>query len=847
MAGSAGLVVVVSAKDDSKAVFEAVDQHLAKVRASAAETNSVLSGLTNVGATLGITLGLQAAVSTFTRATTSALAFGETLEKAAAKTGLSVSTLSTLHYAATVTNSDFDGITTAVARMDKQIGAAADGNKEASAVLRSIGLDAKDLAGRSDGAEVALRKLGVTLANTSSAARRNELATALTGRGGVEQVALLQRLGTNFDEFREKAAAAGVQLGDETAARLAKANEQLRNMQERVRGAALGFTDGLIPAISALAGLVTGSKGEFDDFSAFGRKLGQGVAYATAGVYGLLGGLTNLRAKIAEVQAGFLERQGDAGDSSVAKQARQLADELRSQANAYYKKGDDADLIAQTGFARGAGERISDHRRQAGQGSGGYTGTPNVENAEKLANARRELNDANRKAAEEAAQAEANQAKSHATLMLSLLEDDYRGRAIPEATYFARKLELQKASIYAEQAADVKSYGALSQEKTKLAASPGSTAADQINTKKRIVELSTEQAKLADRILDRTSKIEALNARDATDAALRVETLRKQSDELAAQREAIEGGPSARLKQSADEYAIRRQELLQQFTEGSPEIQNADAVQAHSQHEITARGADQAYGVTSSQADVDRQRTAYDQRLGEIGGGEAREQDAAAGQRQAKALEPVLKAYEELARGGDLQATEKVAELQEKIYELKNPIDEVSAHLRDSFDSAFETLFLNFDQGAEKAFENFGKSFEQSLEKALYAKTVQPAIDRLVGGLTSGLGFPATQQSGAAGSNATLPKNTGVFGSIGAIFRPFTGGASSGGLGGGAAAQGGKVQINITLKQDEAGNTSLDGVDKQGDDTEKFEVHLANSFASGGVLRQLLGLANTGG
>lgn len=838
MAASGGLVVVISAQDGSKAALDALDAHLAKIRASSSETSGALSSLTQLGASLGITLGLRAAVSQFAAATTAALAFGETLEKAAAKTGLSVSTLSTLstlHYAATVTNSDFEGMTTAVARMDKTIGAAADGNEKAAGVIKSLGLNAKDLAGRSDGAEVALRALGTTLANTSSAARRNELATALTGRGGVDQVALLQRLGTNFDEFRRKAQEAGVQLGDETAGRLARANEQLRDMQERVRGAAVGFTSGLIPAVSALAGIITSSKGQFDDFAAFGEKFGRGMAYATAGVYGFLATFERAEAATSGTAATLADAAGLTGK---AKSLQQNAATLEASADDYQKKGEAALTVYETGFAPGAGESISEHRRLTGRtGSGkGFEGIPDTAGASKVAEARRGLADATRKASEQAAKSEADQQKSHAGLMLELLEGDYKRRLVSEDAYYARKHQLEQAGLYADQAADVKSYGALAIEKTRVAAHPGATEADQIKTRTRLLELSTEQAKVADRILERSEKIAAADAKDATATALRKEALQAQSDQLAAQLEETRGGTSARLKQLDDETKIQAAVLGGQYGPDSQEVRNYQAGQAQKRGGIVLSGAEQQYDVASAQSDAQLRMLDYQERAGQIGSGDARAQRAAIGQQQADSLQPVLEAYQRLAKGGDLQAGAKVEELSEKIAELRNPIDEVSAHLRESFDGAFEDLFLNFDQGAAKAFESFGKNLERSLQKAVYERTVQPMTEKLVGNLTGGIGFPAQQSTSGM---PTSPGNTtgGATGLFGSLFRPFVGGAA---LPGGKD-DGRKVSILLNITQNKDGGFDLSSMQKQGDDRDDFEAKLAGSFETGGLLKQLFG------
>ena len=43
----------------------------------------------------------------------------------------------------------------------------------------------------------------------------------------------------------------------------------------------------------------------------------------------------------------------------------------------------------------------------------------------------------------------------------------------------------------------------------------------------------------------------------------------------------------------------------------------------------------------------------------------------------------------------------------------------------------------------------------------------------------------------------------------------------------------------ITLEQNQDGSTDISNVTKQGDGADQFEVNAANSYATGGLLRQL--------
>ena len=140
---NSGVVVVIAGQNNSEAVLKQVEASLARVQARAKETSGALSDIGNIGgkalAAFGITLGAQQVLSALESTVKGALDFGTEIENASKKTGLAVSTLSVLHYAADITGGDFENISRAVGKLGKTIGEAADGNQKADGFLRALG------------------------------------------------------------------------------------------------------------------------------------------------------------------------------------------------------------------------------------------------------------------------------------------------------------------------------------------------------------------------------------------------------------------------------------------------------------------------------------------------------------------------------------------------------------------------------------------------------------------------------------------------------------------------------------------------------------------------------------
>ena len=219
-------------------------------------------------------------------AVSKSLEFGEALQRASENTGLAVGTLSTLHYAAAITGGDFDAMTKAVGRMDKVIGQATEGNKPALAFLEKLHLNAKQLADDPQGAEIAFRKLTSTLADTKTAVYKVQLASEFFGqRAGGQQIATLMELGNSWDELKKNAAAAGVQLDGVTARQLWETQKKMEELNQRVLGASIAFTEGFTPSLRSVMGVITSGKSKMDAMNAWGETLGRTFARVAEVIY----------------------------------------------------------------------------------------------------------------------------------------------------------------------------------------------------------------------------------------------------------------------------------------------------------------------------------------------------------------------------------------------------------------------------------------------------------------------------------------------------------------------------------------------------------------------------------
>ncbi len=734
-----GVTVIIAGQDDTEKVFQAIEANLKRVQNRAGETESALSRLGTMGqralAVFGVTVGAELAIRTLKNAVTAALDFGDAIEKAHVKTGLAVGTLSTLHFAAAMTGSDFDGLTAAVAKLDKGIGAAADGDKKSASFLTAIGLNASELVKQSDGAEVAFKRLTGAISATENPIERVRLATGLLGKAGAEQIDMLVKIGRNWDGYKKAAEDAGLSLDGTTARQLQETNEKLRMMQLRAQGAGLAFTEGLIPGINALFNTLSGGKGSMQTFEAFGNFLAYslnevaGIAYHAAAA---------LEAVFALGEGGLLTKGGTT-DLAASK-------ELSDRAYQFQKN---AEQIALTGHEVGWSESRAAHDMDGKKGGGGFAGTGDEAGAEKIKGAADRLRQAQADLGAEQAKLSGDRAKVQGDVELAQLEANHKLYLVSDAAYYAEKRRIEDAATASEQAA----LGNQKVEAIRRIGSlrPEANGGDREKALQAEAKIAEQKKKIVE-IDEKMAELEAKRAKSTVETGLaEAENAKKrlaESDAIFAELEAMRGGSTGdRIQQSSNRYAERRRGLVAGGA-SSGDLAAADELQRSQEDTIAAHGADQTNQAQAAGFNARRSTIDSSASRGLISRMEAQRQLVALDKEEADALQPVLEAYQHLAEAdGDLAAAAKVSELQTRIAELKNPVDEVAAHIREQFDSAFEGLFENLDKGS-KAWVDFGKQIEKIALSEAYKSIIEPGIQQGLAAVISNGTFNGAKPTG---------------------------------------------------------------------------------------------------
>lgn len=377
---------------------------------------------------------------------------------------------------------------------------------------------------------------------------------------------------------------------------------------------------------------------------------------------------------------------------------------------------------------------------------------------QKMLDAQHAFADALRKQQEQAAASLAAASKLEADTELSTLEDKHRRGLVSEADYYAQRAALQEKALDAEIAANYQKQGALRDE---ILQRIGDRAKDAGNPEKltrddaAIIGLQTQLSALDEKRLDLTAKRGKIATEAATQEYLTLVKAADEAQRVAEQLETRRGGSTnARIQGVRGKFDDWKRANPNASPDAIADRQDALAMD---EGQIRANGAQQDAGPALAGLGAQRSAIEHAAATGIMSQNEAQQARIRLDQQEAQALEPVLRAYESLAAAGDIAAQEKVAELQEKIAELKTPVNEVAAQIRSELNGALEQLFENLGKG-KHAFSDFLNSIQAMALKETYQDFLGPLVQGGLGRLVPnrsgfGTGFGQGDQAGGGGGS----------------------------------------------------------------------------------------------
>jgi len=173
----------------------------------------------------------------------------------AAQTGLSGAFLQRLEFAADQSGVSAETLTGGIKKLTVMIGKAADGSKEASEALSSLGLSADDLKKLSP--EQQFLKISQKIGEIPTAAGKAAAAVKIFGKSGIEMTGLFAGGLDDITKLMQDAKDIGIGLDDKSLAQVAEADDALQKMYASIGAMVDQVAVGLAPAFTEVSTQVT--------------------------------------------------------------------------------------------------------------------------------------------------------------------------------------------------------------------------------------------------------------------------------------------------------------------------------------------------------------------------------------------------------------------------------------------------------------------------------------------------------------------------------------------------------------------------------------------------------------
>ena len=186
--------------------------------------------------------------------TTDAVNYGDAIDKAAKRTGLSAEAIQRLSLAANLSGADMESLEKGIKRMSSVILDAENGLTDAQRAMSRLGVSLVDVKGKTP--EEQFKQFMNALAGVEDASLRSALAQDVFGRAGTQLLPLLSEGAVGFGELMRRADELGIVLGSDMVASAAAAKDRFTELKEVIKNigfnAVLGDGEELATVLSEL-------------------------------------------------------------------------------------------------------------------------------------------------------------------------------------------------------------------------------------------------------------------------------------------------------------------------------------------------------------------------------------------------------------------------------------------------------------------------------------------------------------------------------------------------------------------------------------------------------------------
>lgn len=187
--------------------------------------------------------------------------YGDELLKTSQKVGVNIEVLAGFQYAAKLADVSNDQLSKGLKFLSQNMAEAARGAGDGEALLRRLGISATTTGGQLRLTEDVLLDIAEAFANAEMGANKTEMAVKLFGKAGYELIPFLNQGKVGIKELMEEARRFGLIVTEEAARASEKFNDDLKRLEQSIKGITITIGTELISIFQDLAEAVGGFDG----------------------------------------------------------------------------------------------------------------------------------------------------------------------------------------------------------------------------------------------------------------------------------------------------------------------------------------------------------------------------------------------------------------------------------------------------------------------------------------------------------------------------------------------------------------------------------------------------------
>lgn len=209
-----------------------------------------------------------AAISVFVKMQIDA---ADKMGEAAEKAGITAESLSALGYAAEMSGSTQDNMTSALIKLSKQMSEAAMGSESAKRAFESIGVSVLDASGNLKSADTVFKEVAQRFSEIPNGVEKTSAAIDIFGKSGADLIPTLNNGADGLQAMANEAQRLGVIIDTETAKASGEFNDNIDKLQKALAGLALTIGKEVLPVMIQITDVINEFNSSQNTASAIGQ------------------------------------------------------------------------------------------------------------------------------------------------------------------------------------------------------------------------------------------------------------------------------------------------------------------------------------------------------------------------------------------------------------------------------------------------------------------------------------------------------------------------------------------------------------------------------------------------